>query len=226
MIFNTSGVCLGQQDQFLIDRSPTSSDKLAITEEIQSWPDSPDVLVDYDDSNIKSGPRRLSLQVGGGGAAFLGVAENVLFNRDNIGYLATSYLGFRFSRLRHSAGLFGAFGSISGSTARSLSGAYEMTITAKIDPEVYNNKYLDAGAGVMLWEMLRVSAGHSWAWVSFSDGGSQVIGLGTSTVGLQLRTGPVRWFINGTTYFDKNFRQFFVRPSAGLVFQFYMIRFY
>ncbi len=174
----------------------------------------------------KSGPRKFSLQIGGGATAFMGVSENVLFNSANTGYIATVYLGYRFGRLRHSAGLFGTMGNLSGSTTRFLSRSYRMTIAASIDTEVQGNKYVDFEAGVLLWEKLRLSAGPSWMWVSLSDGATSTINLGTSTLGFQLRTGPLRWFVNGTAYFNKEFDRFFIRPSAGLVIQLYMIRFY
>ena len=186
----------------------------------------PDSFYRLEKKERKSGPRKFSLLLGGGAAAFLGITENVLFNKSNTGYQTGLYFGYRFSRLRHSAGLFATLGNISGIAARQLSGAYKMTITARIDDNVDSNKYVDAEVGVMLWEFVRFSAGHSWSFVSFSDGSQQVMSLGTATAGLLLRTGPLRWYVNATTYFDKDFEQFFVRPSAGVALQLYMIRFY
>lgn len=224
--FITSGIAVAQDHRLpLVNQSVDNSNSSATTS-IPSAAETADAFYRVEKEERKSGPRKFSMLLGGGAAAFLGVTENVLFNKANTGYQAGFYLGYRFNRLRHSAGLFATLGNISGSTARQLSGAYKMTITARIDDDVYSNKYADTEAGVMLWEFVRLSAGHSWSFVSFSDGDQQVMSLGTTTAGLLLRTGPLRWYVNATTYFNKDLEQFFVRPSAGVALQLYMIRFY
>lgn len=225
--FFTSGITVAQDHQLplIVNKNPGNSNS-STPAGLSPAAETAGSFYRVEKKERNSGPRKFSLLLGGGAAAFLGVTENVLFNRANTGYQAGLFLGYRFSRLRHSAGIFGTFGNISGSAARQLSGAYKMTITARIDDDVYSNKYVDTEAGVMLWEFVRLSVGHSWSFVSFSDGSQQAMSLGTTTVGLLLRTGPLRWYVNGATYFNKDFEQFFVRPSAGVALQLYMIRFY
>lgn len=175
---------------------------------------------------LKSGPRKFSLLLGGGVTVFAGTTDNFLSNGFQPSYYVASFLGYRFGGLRHTVGLSGRIGTLTGSSSRHLSNSFYMPLTASIDEAAASNYYFETGAGVILFDLVRLTAGRSWTIVQLSGKGEERFTLGTATAGLQLRTGQVRWTLDGTVYFNQKLEQFYFRPSAGAAVLFYMIRFY
>ncbi len=173
----------------------------------------------------KTGSKRLTMQLGGGGSLFLGDPEAPSFSPLNIGYSAEAHLGLRVGKnYKHSIGVFGRYGSLPGAAAAGITGAFALHNPALIDSTQATN-YLDIEAGFILWRFLRLSAGQSRASIAATDGSAIDTSLGTATLGVQIRIKKVKWYVNGTTYFDDSFNTFYLRPSTGLIVQFNFLRF-
>lgn len=172
----------------------------------------------------KTGPKRFTIMLGGGGNVFLGTPGNFSLTEMSAGYEADGHLGYLYNNGKHSIGVFGRYGNLSGGTARHLAGTYNLLNEDDIAASGANS-YLEIEGGFVFWRFLRLTAGSSVSTVVLNDGTEEQIRLGTGTLGFNIRFGAVRWFINGTSYFDKNMESFYLRPSTGLGVQFSMIRF-
>ncbi len=172
----------------------------------------------------KSGPKRITMLLAGGGNVFLGTPGNLALPEMSAGYEANGHLGYLYNNGKHSIGVFGRYGSLSGGAARKLAGTYRLLSEDDIAAGAANS-YLEIEGGFIFWRFLRLTAGSSVSTVLLNDGTEEQMRMGTGTLGFNIRFGAVRWFINGTTYFDKTMESFYLRPSTGLGIQFSMIRF-